>query len=158
MATHSSILPWRIPWTEGTRKSVARVGHDLAIKPPPLVSDKNRDKERSESGPTIHSVSPAQHLGVITGLTHISVPHLCLKYTCQQNFQNLPIFLQLQHYLSVWKKDTHILPFLVVQAVRNLPAMQETWIQSLVQADNLEKGTLGCLFQYPLPLKKPMYR
>ena len=83
MATHSSILAWRIQWTEGTRKSVPRVGHDLAIKPPPLASDKNRHRERSESGPTIHSVSPAQHLGVITGLTHISVPHLCLKYTCQ---------------------------------------------------------------------------
>ena len=86
--THSPTLlssPFSIktPWTEGTCKSVTRVGHDLAIKPAPLVSDKNRHKERSESGPTIHSASPAQHLGVITGLTHISVPHLCLKYTSQ---------------------------------------------------------------------------
>ena len=31
MATHSSILPWRIPWTEepgGLQSVVARVGHD----------------------------------------------------------------------------------------------------------------------------------
>ena len=38
MATHSSILAWRIPWTEewqATVHGVARVGHDLAIKPPP---------------------------------------------------------------------------------------------------------------------------
>ena len=39
MATHSSILAWRIPWTEEpgglhTVHGVARVGHDLATKPP----------------------------------------------------------------------------------------------------------------------------
>ena len=39
MATHSSILAWRIPWTEepaGYIHGVVRVGHDLATKPPPL--------------------------------------------------------------------------------------------------------------------------
>ena len=39
MATHSSILAWRIPWTEepGRLQSMGckRVGHDLATKPPP---------------------------------------------------------------------------------------------------------------------------
>ena len=39
MATHSSILAWRIPWTEMAWQAavhgVARVGHDLASKPPP---------------------------------------------------------------------------------------------------------------------------
>ena len=39
MATHSSILAWKIPWTEepGELQSmgVARVRHDLATKPPP---------------------------------------------------------------------------------------------------------------------------
>ena len=29
---------------------------------------------------------------------------------------------------------------LVVQTVKNLPAMQETWVQSLNQEDPLEKG------------------
>ena len=29
---------------------------------------------------------------------------------------------------------------LVAQAVKNLPAMQETWVQSLGQEDPLEKG------------------
>ena len=42
MATHSSILAWRIPWTEepGRLQStgVSRVGHDSAIKPPPPKS------------------------------------------------------------------------------------------------------------------------
>ena len=39
MATHSSILAWRIPWTEEPGRhspGMARVGHDLATKPPPL--------------------------------------------------------------------------------------------------------------------------
>ena len=30
--------------------------------------------------------------------------------------------------------------FLVVQMVKNLPAMQETWVQALDQEDPLEKG------------------
>ena len=41
MATHSSLLAWRIPWTEepGRLQSieVARVRHDLETKPPPQV-------------------------------------------------------------------------------------------------------------------------
>ena len=34
MTTHSSILAWEIPWTEGPIQSVGlqRVGHDLAAK------------------------------------------------------------------------------------------------------------------------------
>jgi len=39
MATHSSILAWKIPWTKGPgglqSHGVARVGHNLATKPPP---------------------------------------------------------------------------------------------------------------------------
>ena len=39
MAIHSSILAWQIPWTEepGRLQTMrfARVGHDLATKPPP---------------------------------------------------------------------------------------------------------------------------
>ena len=30
---------------------------------------------------------------------------------------------------------------LVAQLVKNLPAMQETWVQSLIWEDSLEKGT-----------------
>ena len=43
MATHSSILAWRIPWTEepGGLQSMGlqRVRHDLATKPPPPEPD-----------------------------------------------------------------------------------------------------------------------
>ena len=39
MAPHSSILAWRVPWTEepGRLQSMGslRVGHNLATKPPP---------------------------------------------------------------------------------------------------------------------------
>ena len=35
-------------------------------------------------------------------------------------------------------RDVSLLP--VVQTVKNLPAMQETWLQSLGQEDPLEKG------------------
>ena len=41
MATHSSILAWRILWTEesGMLQSMQRVGHDLGTKPPPMVPE-----------------------------------------------------------------------------------------------------------------------
>ena len=35
----------------------------------------------------------------------------------------------------------HSWAFLVAQIVKNLPAMQETWVQSLGWEDPLEKGT-----------------
>ena len=39
MANHSTILAWRIPWTEESvglqSLGVARVGHDLATEAPP---------------------------------------------------------------------------------------------------------------------------
>ena len=45
MATHSSILAWRIPWTEepgGLQSTESqRVGHDLATKPPLYILDIN---------------------------------------------------------------------------------------------------------------------
>ena len=41
MATHSSILAWRIPWTEEAWQTIihgiARVRHNLVTKPPPIV-------------------------------------------------------------------------------------------------------------------------
>ena len=33
MATHSSILAWRIPWTEEPGMGLSRVRHDLVTKP-----------------------------------------------------------------------------------------------------------------------------
>ena len=60
MATHSSILAWRIPWTEepgGLQSTgVARVGHDLATKPLPLLllgGKVETEAGRAESGSAI---------------------------------------------------------------------------------------------------------
>ena len=39
--------------------------------------------------------------------------------------------------------------FLVVQMVKNLPAMQESWIQSLVWEDSLEKEMQPSLVSLP---------
>ena len=56
---------------------------------------------------------------------------------------------------KVWEGETHSLipqlstehllhvgASLVAQTVKNLPAMRETWVQSLGQEDPLEKGTV----------------
>ena len=42
---------------------------------------------------------------------------------------------------------------LVAQTVKNLPAMQETWVQPLVQEDPLEKGmaTHSSIFAWRIP-------
>ena len=41
----------------------------------------------------------------------------------------------------LWQKFQVLWASLVVQLVKNPPAMRETWIQSLGQEDPLEKGT-----------------
>ena len=43
--------------------------------------------------------------------------------------------------------------FLVAQLVKNLPAMSETWIQSLGQVDPLKKGTatLSSILAWRIP-------
>ena len=38
--------------------------------------------------------------------------------------------------------DSHSWAYLVAQLVKNPPAMQETWVQSLGWEDSLEKGTV----------------
>ena len=49
-------------------------------------------------------------------------------------------------YIGVWAS-------LVAQTVKNLPAMQETWIRSLGQGDPLEKGmaTHSSIFACKIP-------
>ena len=49
MAIHSSILAWRIPWTEepgGYSHGVARVRQDLATKPSPPLFGKGHQRQR----------------------------------------------------------------------------------------------------------------
>ena len=42
-------------------------------------------------------------------------------------------YIYMYTYVCIW-------PSLVAQMVNNLPAMQETWVQSLGEEDPLEKG------------------
>ena len=54
MATHSSILAWEIPWTGATIHGAARVGHNLATKPPsapPSTGLPNRRASSSKQSP-----------------------------------------------------------------------------------------------------------
>ena len=46
--------------------------------------------------------------------------------------------------------------FLVAQVVRNLPAMQETWVRSLGQEDPLEKemATYSSILAWRIPMDK----
>ena len=53
MATHSSILPWRIPWTEEPRglqsMGSQRVRHDRATNTPTTIEDTDQEQpNRSE--------------------------------------------------------------------------------------------------------------
>ena len=47
------------------------------------------------------------------------------------------MFTQCRHHEPLFLK---LRVFLVAQVVKNLPAMQETWVRSLGQKDPLEKG------------------
>ena len=65
MATHSSILAWRMPWTEepgGLQlMGLQRVGHDVTTKPlpPPLLI--------ARLTPGIHSLTAGAEMGIKQG-------------------------------------------------------------------------------------------
>ena len=50
----------------------------------------------------------------------------------------------------------HSLASLVAQMINNLPAMWETWVQSLVWEDPLEEGvaTLSSIFAWKIPMER----
>ena len=53
----------------------------------------------------------------------------------------MPLIFQIIFFLvTIWHVITIHLDFPGGSVVKNLPAMQETWVQSLDQADLLEKG------------------
>ena len=61
-------------------------------------------------------------------------PHIRHSYTCSTLIHSTP--LHSQKYSHLEKRSWTVL---VAQAVKNLPAMQKTWAQSLSQEDPLEK-------------------
>ena len=56
-------------------------------------------------------------------------------------------------YLRIFRSVIHVRASLVDQKVKNLPAVQETWVQSLGQEDSLEKGmaTHSSRFAWRIP-------
>ena len=69
------------------------------------------------------------------------LPALNLMQTC--NF----------YYSCIYKSVISVKASLVAELVKNLPAMQETWIQSLGWEDPLEKGkaTLSSILPWKTP-------
>ena len=107
MATHSSILAWRIPQTEEPDwlqfMGLPRVRHNLATEQQQWDSNNYYNKS-------------------------CSVPPKKFKGSSER-------------------------ASLVVQTVKNSPAMQETWVLSLGQEDPLEKGmgTHSSIFAWRIP-------
>ena len=61
--------------------------------------------------------------------------HIGLSWVSVEESSNHVIY-----ELKIWKSTAMEWVFLVAQTVKNLPAMQETWVRSLGQEDPLEKG------------------
>ena len=121
MATHSSVLAWRIP---GTGEPVGllslgshRVRHDWS------------------------DLAAAAAAAVLFVKTLWAVPHVIEGNKKTLIFKK---FYDLATFLFNFKRNTWELPLLcaslVAQMVKNPPAMQETQIQSLGREDPLEKG------------------
>ena len=116
MATHSSVLAWRVPGTgePGGLPSMGshRVGHagsDSAAAAADIMGFPGSSAGKE-------STCTAGDLGSILGLGRS--PGEGTRYPLQDSWTSF-----------------------VAQLVKNLPAMRETWIQSLDWEDPLEKGT-----------------
>ena len=59
---------------------------------------------------------------------------------CNRKLLLLDVSPTVNSWLHHCPSEIHSINSLVVQMVKNLPAMQETWVQSLGQEDPLEKG------------------
>ena len=59
---------------------------------------------------------------------------------CDRKLLLLDVSPTVNSWLHHCPSEIHSINSLVVQMVKNLPAMQETWVQSLGQEDPLEKG------------------
>ena len=108
-------MTWRIPWTQepGGLQSMEwqRIRHDWATNNLTLTLNMYR-----------------------YGLLQKDLtPKMSHKYQFHRKFQ-MKFYIQLKIPL------THIRASLVAQLIKNLPAVRETWVQSLSWEDPLEKG------------------
>ena len=72
------------------------------------------------------------------GVIHYMVQEVCSEKALNKT---LPLSLAALVFSLLW-----LWTFLVAQTVKNLPAMQETWVQSLSQEDPLEEETATPVF------------
>ena len=72
-------------------------------------------------------------------------------YGVSMNMRNNLLFIELGSISMLWWV------FLVAQTVKNQPAMQETWVQSLSQEDPLEKvmATHSNILAWRIPQTEP---
>ena len=128
MATHSSILAWRIPWTEGPSRLESmgsqRVRHDWA------------------TFTFFHFLFPQLDCQGMAGTAFLhTFVSLCSSSSMCKEAD------------VCWRAQVVLDISLVVQMVRNLPAMQEPWVRSLDQEDLLEKGmaTYSSILAWEIP-------
>ena len=118
MATHSSVLAWRILWTEepGGLQSMGsrRVRHDFTF----TFHFHALEKEM------------ATHSAFLPGKSYGQRSLAGYNPWGHKEF----VMTEATEHIVLWAS-------LVAQLVKNLPAMQETWVQSLGWEDLLEKGT-----------------
>ena len=97
-----------------------------------------------------HSLWDHNHSGILAWLPENSLPRYptgTMKSTCPNSSPNLFLLYSVFSESASWVWDPCsegpmlclMVSSLVAQMVKRLPVMQETWVQSLVQEDPLEK-------------------
>ena len=126
MAPHSSTLAWKIPWTEepGGLQSMGslRVGHSWVTS---LLLFTFMHWRRKWQPTPVFSPGESQGQGASWAAVYgVSQSRTRLKWLSSSSSSSI---------VALWAS-------LVAQMVKNLPAMQETWVRSLGWEDPLEKS------------------
>ena len=123
MATHSSILAWRIAWT----------GEPGVLESMGVSKGRTKLEQLSKHGPIIHALYNKGNY------SQYSITEKNLKnniYVCLY----IHVCVCVCVCVCVYTLYIQHRAFLVVQMIKNLPAVQGTWVQSLGWEDPLGKG------------------
>ena len=92
------------------------------------------------------------NLSIYLVISSNTKPQVCssINKTSLQEYLDFEIKTSETHYFLGNRRNKH---YLVAQTVKNLPAMQEIWVQSLGWEDPLEKGmaTLSNILAWKIP-------
>ena len=151
MATHSSTLAWKIPWTEepcGLQSMGSlRVRHNWATslslftfmhwrrkwQPSPVFLPGESQGRGSLVGCRVWGCTESD---TTKGLSRSS----CSSKETKREWTTEWFRLFEEHTHTLFGNNHGLWAFLMAQTVENLPAMQETWVQSLGWEDPLEEG------------------